>query len=190
MAIILSLTFPLCSNFRPVFLLIVVFRPLLSSQTTNRSICYLTCHTRFTYHPTLLPSFNHGRPQRRHIGNQAKDQPGSVVVQRVDNKLHPSRLDNYHERRQALNRTDKVISVPSLGGRSLYQWKLGIYQLLLRVPVTNIRRNSDNIFADSDTDSKSDSEPGDDDELDIRAHISYMRIYPGLRQVIQVTSDW
>ena len=35
--------------------------------------------------------------------------------------------------------------------------------------ITNSRRDSDNGFTESDTDSRSDSEPGDDDELDIRA---------------------
>ena len=55
----------------------------------------------------------------------------------------------------------------------LYQRKLGIYRLLLHVAVTNSRRDTADVFTESDTTSKSDSEPGDDDELDIHAHESW-----------------
>jgi hypothetical protein len=47
-----------------------------------------------------------------------KNQPETAVIQRVDDGLHPRRLDNYHERRGALNRTEKVLLVPLLGGQS------------------------------------------------------------------------
>ena len=62
LVIIMLLTFPLHSNFKPVFLLIFAFLPLLSSQTTNRSISYLTFHARFAYHQTLLPSYTMANP--------------------------------------------------------------------------------------------------------------------------------
>ena len=46
--------------------------------------------------------------------------------------------------------------------------KLPIYQLLLRVTLANSRRDAYNVFADRNTDSRSDSDPWDDEDLDMR----------------------
>ena len=54
----------------------------------------------------------------------------------------------------------------------LYEQKVGLYRSLLRVAVTNSRRDTDGVFAESNTGSASDSEPGDDNELNIRARES------------------
>ena len=50
----------------------------------------------------------------------------------------------------------------------LYRQKLPIYLSFLCVAVTNSRRDADDVFAESDTDSRSDSEPGDNEDFDIR----------------------
>ena len=94
LAIIILLTFPLHSSFRPVFVLTFAFRRLLSShQTTDRSISYLTFHARFTHHQTFLPSYTMADPDVGASDAQQKKQPGAAVVQRVDDGLHPHTLD-------------------------------------------------------------------------------------------------